>query len=107
MSIPRHRAADPWPTPLRAGCVSLLLRRYPEMKHLLLSALVLLTPCLSSAAEAPSASPMTGAVAREVRAADGERIPVLVLEPHRPSKGPAPVAVLVHGLTRNKEDWLV
>ncbi|WP_375770857.1 alpha/beta hydrolase [Archangium gephyra] len=77
------------------------------MKHLLLSALVLLTPHLASAAEASPAPTVTGAVAREVRAADGERIPLLVLEPHRPTKGPAPVAVLVHGLTRNKEDWLV
>lgn len=79
------------------------------MKHLLLTALVLLTPALAPAAEAPppSAPTVSGAVAREVRAADGERIPVLVLEPHQPPKGPAPVAVLVHGLTRSKEDWLV
>ncbi|MFY0564340.1 alpha/beta hydrolase [Archangium lansingense] len=79
------------------------------MKHLLLSALVLLTPRLSPASEAaPAPAPtVTGAVTREVRATNGERIPLLVLEPHRPAKGPAPVAVLVHGLTRSKEDWLV
>jgi pimeloyl-ACP methyl ester carboxylesterase len=77
------------------------------MKHLLLSTLVLLTPRLAPAAEVSPAPAVTGGLTREVRAADGERIPLLVLEPHRPPKGPAPVAVLVHGLTRNKEDWLV
>ncbi|MFP2926972.1 alpha/beta hydrolase [Pyxidicoccus sp. 3LG] len=45
------------------------------------------------------------AVPMEVRAEDGERIPVLVLEPEGGAANP-PVAVLLHGLTRSKEDWM-
>jgi pimeloyl-ACP methyl ester carboxylesterase len=45
------------------------------------------------------------AVPMEVRAGDGERIPVQVLEPEGDATNP-PVAVLLHGLTRSKEDWL-
>ncbi|MFY0581726.1 hypothetical protein ACN28S_52345 [Cystobacter fuscus] len=45
------------------------------------------------------------AVPMEVHAGDGERIPVQVLEPEGDAANP-PVAVLLHGLTRSKEDWL-
>jgi pimeloyl-ACP methyl ester carboxylesterase len=45
------------------------------------------------------------AVPMEVHAEDGQRIPVLVLEPEGGAANP-PVAVLLHGLTRSKEDWL-
>ncbi|MCE9669930.1 alpha/beta hydrolase [Myxococcus stipitatus] len=41
----------------------------------------------------------------DVRGADGERIPTLVLEPEGGATNP-PVALLLHGLTRRKEDWL-
>ncbi|MCP3136851.1 alpha/beta hydrolase [Pyxidicoccus xibeiensis] len=41
----------------------------------------------------------------EVQAEDGTPIPVLVLEPEGGAANP-PVALLLHGLTRNKEDWL-
>ncbi|ABF92943.1 conserved hypothetical protein [Myxococcus xanthus DK 1622] len=41
----------------------------------------------------------------DVRGADGERIPMRVLEPEGAAANP-PIAVLLHGLTRRKEDWL-
>ncbi|AKF85292.1 hypothetical protein MFUL124B02_11080 [Myxococcus fulvus 124B02] len=41
----------------------------------------------------------------DVRGADGERIPTRVLEPEGRHANP-PIAVLLHGLTRRKEDWL-
>lgn len=41
----------------------------------------------------------------DVRGADGERIPTQVLEPKSGAANP-PIAVLLHGLTRRKEDWL-
>ena len=67
------------------------------MKRSLLLGLMLLATSVAHASS-PSA-PM------EVRAEDGERIPVLVLEPEGGKANP-PVAVLLHGLTRSKEDWL-
>lgn len=67
------------------------------MKHSLVLVLMFL-----AASMAHAASPT---VPMEVRAADGERIPVLVLEPEGGAANP-PVAVLLHGLTRSKEDWL-
>ncbi|MHA7631624.1 alpha/beta hydrolase [Corallococcus sp. M7] len=45
------------------------------------------------------------AVPVEVRAEDGERIPAWVLSPEGDQANP-PVAVLLHGLTRSKDDWL-
>lgn len=51
---------------------------------------------------AHAASP---AVPLEILAADGERIPAWVLEPIGKGTNP-PVAVLLHGLTRSKDDWL-
>ena len=45
------------------------------------------------------------AVPVEVHAEDGERIPAWVLEPEGKGTNP-PVAVLLHGLTRSKDDWL-
>ncbi|MFP2908907.1 alpha/beta hydrolase [Pyxidicoccus sp. 3LFB2] len=42
----------------------------------------------------------------EVRAEDGERIPVLVMEPEGSAAKNPPVALLLHGLTRSKNDWL-
>ncbi|WP_233609466.1 MULTISPECIES: hypothetical protein [Corallococcus] len=41
----------------------------------------------------------------EVHAEDGERIPAWVLEPEGKGTNP-PVALLLHGLTRSKDDWL-
>ncbi|PTL80239.1 alpha/beta hydrolase [Vitiosangium sp. GDMCC 1.1324] len=67
------------------------------MKRLLPLCLMLLAASVARAA-GPGA-PM------EIRAEDGERIPVLVLEPEGRAANP-PVAVLLHGLTRRKEDWL-
>jgi pimeloyl-ACP methyl ester carboxylesterase len=64
--------------------------------------LLLLGLCFLSASVAHAARPT---VPMEVNAEDGEQIPVLVLEPEGKAANP-PVAVLLHGLTRNKEDWL-
>ncbi|WP_164011052.1 alpha/beta hydrolase [Pyxidicoccus trucidator] len=63
---------------------------------------LLLTLCFLAASVARAAHP---SVPLEVRAADGEGIPALVLEPEGAAANP-PVAVLLHGLTRSKEDWL-
>jgi pimeloyl-ACP methyl ester carboxylesterase len=67
------------------------------MTRLLLLGLLFLSTSMAHAARP--------AVPMEVQAEDGERIPVLVLEPEGDAANP-PVAVLLHGLTRNKEDWL-
>ncbi|MBN8227985.1 alpha/beta fold hydrolase [Corallococcus macrosporus] len=45
------------------------------------------------------------AVPLEVHAEDGSPIPAWVLEPEGKGTNP-PVAVLLHGLTRSKDDWL-
>lgn len=71
--------------------------------HLVL-ALLFASPVALAAPPTPT---VTGAVERTLTAADGASIPVRVLE----STGKArdartPVAVLLHGLTRSKEDWL-
>lgn len=63
---------------------------------------LLLTVWLLATSVAQASQPP---VPMEVRAEDGERIPVLVLAPERDAANP-PVAVLLHGLTRSKEDWL-
>ncbi|NMO21695.1 alpha/beta fold hydrolase [Pyxidicoccus fallax] len=63
---------------------------------------LLLALCFLSISVAHAARPP---VPMEVQAEDGERIPVLVLEPEGDAANP-PVAVLLHGLTRKKEDWL-
>ncbi|NTX04579.1 MULTISPECIES: alpha/beta hydrolase [unclassified Myxococcus] len=67
------------------------------MTRLLSLCLLLLSASLAHAAE-PGA-PL------DVRGADGERIPTQVLEPEGGAANP-PVAILLHGLTRKKEDWL-
>jgi pimeloyl-ACP methyl ester carboxylesterase len=67
------------------------------MKRSMLLGLLLLATSVAHASN-------TG-VPMEVRAEDGERIPVRVLEPEAGAANP-PVAVLLHGLTRSKEDWL-
>ncbi|QSQ14002.1 alpha/beta hydrolase [Myxococcus landrumensis] len=64
----------------------------------LLSLCLLLLSASMARASAPEAS-------LDVRGADGERIPTRVLEPEGGAKNP-PIAVLLHGLTRRKEDWL-
>src|SRR5690349_16618019 len=64
--------------------------------------LLLLGLCFLSTSVAHAARP---AVPMEVQAEDGERIAIQVLEPEGDAANP-PVAVLLHGLTRNKEDWL-
>ncbi|QSQ21242.1 alpha/beta fold hydrolase [Pyxidicoccus parkwayensis] len=53
----------------------------------------------------PVAEASSPPVPMEVQAEDGERIPVVVLAPEGNVPNP-PVAVLLHGLTRSKEDWL-
>lgn len=67
------------------------------MKRSLLPVLMFLAVSVAHAAS--PTSPM------EVRAEDGESIPVLVMEPEGGAANP-PVALLLHGLTRSKEDWL-
>ncbi|WP_375759777.1 alpha/beta hydrolase [Corallococcus exercitus] len=67
------------------------------LKRSLLLGLMFLTTSVAQAA-----SP---AVPLEVRAEDGSPIPVWVLEPEGQGTNP-PVAVLLHGLTRSKDDWL-
>ncbi|MGE6759965.1 alpha/beta hydrolase [Corallococcus interemptor] len=67
------------------------------MKRALLLGLMFLA---TSVAHAGSPS-----VAVEVHAEDGERIPAWVLEPEGKGTNP-PVALLLHGLTRSKDDWL-
>lgn len=67
------------------------------MKRALLLSLMFLATSVAHAA-----SP---AVPMEVHAEDGERIPAWVLEPEGKGANP-PVAVLLHGLTRSKDDWL-
>ncbi|MFP2956344.1 alpha/beta hydrolase [Myxococcus sp. 1LA] len=64
----------------------------------------LLSLCLLllSASAARAAAPGTSL---DVRGADGQRIPTRVLEPEGSASNP-PIAVLLHGLTRKKEDWL-
>ncbi|RKG92359.1 alpha/beta hydrolase [Corallococcus terminator] len=67
------------------------------MTRLLSLCLLLLSASVARAADpAPSL---------DVRGADGERIPTRVLEPEKGTANP-PIAVLLHGLTRRKEDWL-
>ncbi|NVJ20871.1 alpha/beta fold hydrolase [Myxococcus sp. AM011] len=67
------------------------------MTRLLSLCLLLLSASLAHAAD--PVAPL------EVRGADGERIPTVVLEPEGGAANP-PVAILLHGLTRKKEDWL-
>ncbi|RKH30276.1 alpha/beta hydrolase [Corallococcus sp. CA031C] len=63
--------------------------------------------CSPVALAAPPAPEVSGAVALTLPASDGANIPVRVLEPHVKTRAAhPPVALLVHGLTRNKEDWL-
>ncbi|WP_338864683.1 alpha/beta hydrolase [Myxococcus stipitatus] len=64
----------------------------------LLSLCLLLLSASVARASAPEPS-------LDVRGEDGEPIPTRVLEPEGGAKNP-PVAVLLHGLTRRKEDWL-
>jgi len=67
------------------------------MTRLLSLCLLLLSSSMARAAEqGPSL---------DVRGVDGERIPTRVLEPEGGAENP-PIAVLLHGLTRRKEDWL-
>ena len=67
------------------------------MPRLLPLCLLLLSASLARAADTANSM--------DVRGADGERIPTRVLEPEGRIANP-PIAVLLHGLTRRKEDWL-
>ncbi|WP_404372643.1 alpha/beta hydrolase [Corallococcus coralloides] len=67
------------------------------MTRSLFLGLMLLATSVAHAASPP--------VPMEVRAEDGERIPAWVLEPEGERAHP-PVALLLHGLTRSKDDWL-
>lgn len=58
------------------------------------------------AAAAPAVPAITDVTTVEVRAADGELIPTVIVEPKGGAKSGAPIALLLHGLTRKKEDWL-
>ncbi|XXF80168.1 alpha/beta fold hydrolase [Myxococcaceae bacterium GXIMD 01537] len=78
--------------------------RVPWGSRELMDMLQLMSLCLLllSASLARAADPGTSL---DVRGADGERIPTRVLEPEGGAANP-PIAVLLHGLTRRKEDWL-
>ncbi|GHG70887.1 alpha/beta fold hydrolase [Comamonas sp. JC664] len=67
------------------------------MTRLLPLCMLLLSASLARAADTANSM--------DVRGADGARIPTRVLEPEGRIANP-PIAVLLHGLTRRKEDWL-
>ncbi|RKH60344.1 alpha/beta hydrolase [Corallococcus llansteffanensis] len=97
------------PAPAVAGSVALAAPPAPEVTGSVALAEPPTSPVVAGSvalAEPPTLA-VTGAVARTLPAADGATIPVRILEPHGKARAARPpVALLIHGLTRSKEDWL-